>query len=859
MSDTDPALGTAPLSQGQIGAGTGERSVVAHGPNFAPITTGDHSPISITALGPLRPVADVPPTAGPVGIDSYVPLFVGRSAELAELERALAAGPGAVIQAVHGLGGIGKSALAARFALLHGREYTQVVWINAEDAASIEAGLRRFAIALEPLLGALTAEALADRATQWLVAHGGWLLVLDNVNSAGEISALLNRLGGGTGRFLVTSRRAVGWGRVGATAVRLGVLEPGEALTLLAATIGVAPSALDGGDRLCAELGFLPLAITQAGAYIAQNQHEDGFGARSYLRLLREHPADLYAAGDLDTEVNSERTIARIWRVTLDRIADPPLAGQVLRVLAWYAPDAIPVSLLDGMAPEPGLELAIGRLTAYSMLTYSRPHTDAGPQLAVHRLVQAVSRTPDPTDPQHGTEAIDLARDQATALLAAALPGEFRDPGTWATWRRLIPHINALAQYSTPGADTLDTVGVLDRAGLFLLNQGDLVRAINYLERAHRGRRRLLGEDDPKTLASRNGLAKAYMEAGDYARAIPLHEQALADRIRVLGNDHPDTLMTGEDLANAYMDAGDLARAIPLHEQTLADRIRVLGRDHPDTLSSQHNLAYAYSKAGDPGRAIPLYEQNLEDSRRILGEDHPDTLATRNNLAMSYQAAGDPQRAISIHLQALEDFRRVLGEDHPSTLVSRNNLGFAYEAAGDPQRAVPLHEQTLADRLRVLGEDHPHVLGSRNNLANAYRDAGEPRRAITLYEEALQNSHRFLENDNPQVLIVRNDLAVAYWRAGETDRAVRLLEQTLADRLRLLGGDHPDTLTTRNDIAGTYLYTDDPGRAIPLFEQLLDDCRLVLGDMHPLTKAVADNLATATDVTRAQLPSPWRR
>ena len=144
---------------------------------------------------------------------------------------------------------------------------------------------------------------------------------------------------------------------------------------------------MDGAGELCAELGFLPLAIEQAGAYLA----EAGVTPREYLDLLVRYPVAMYQAtaegGD------AARTIARIWRVTLDRLADDPLAGQVLRILAWYAPEAIPRALLDGLADPPALLRAVGRLAAYSMLTAG---TDT---LAMHRLVQAVTRTPDPGDP----------------------------------------------------------------------------------------------------------------------------------------------------------------------------------------------------------------------------------------------------------------------------------------------------------------------------------------------------------------------------------------------------------------------------------------------------------------------------
>ena len=106
----------------------------------------------------------------------------------------------------------------------------------------------------------------------------------------------------------------------------------------------------------------------------------------------------------------------------------------------------------------------------------------------------------------------------------------------------------------------------------------------------------------------------------------------LTDRIRILGNDHPDTLASRNNLAGAYRAAGRLTEAIPLYEQVLTDRIRILGNDHPDTLASRNNLAYVYESAGRLTEAITLYEQVLTDCVRVLGEDHPLTKTVRENL-----------------------------------------------------------------------------------------------------------------------------------------------------------------------------------------------------------------------------------
>ncbi|WP_189757333.1 tetratricopeptide repeat protein [Streptomyces eurythermus] len=667
--------------------------------------------------GELRAPAEVEARAGLDDLPHGPGLFVGRGNELARLDAALAAPGVALVQAVHGLGGIGKSTLAAHWAATRPHGYAPVRWITADSPTAVRQGLADLATALQPVLArALSVEALAEWGLQWLACHTGWLIVLDNITDPGHIAGLLGRARGG--RFLITSRLATGWSTA-VTLVRLDVLHPEESLALLTriATATSPARNLDGAADLCDELGHLPLAVEQAAAYLAQNPLTT---PRTYLELLARHPAAMYRQGAATTP--AERTIARIWNITLDRITHlQPQAAGLLRILAWYAPDQIPATLAVRPDDPPTMHTALGLLTAYNMVT-ADPATQT---LAVHRLVQALARTPDPDDPHRSPTLIAQARDRATVNLRAVLPAAWTTPNTWPAWRTLLPHIVALAEHTPQDTDTTTTAEILDRTASFLNNQGQPNRAITYLQRALTDRVRVLGEDHPSTLTSRNNLANAYESAGDLGRAIALYEQTLTDSERVLGEDHPSTLTSRNNLAGAYESAGDLGRAIPLLEQTLTDRVRVLGEDHPSTLTSRNNLAYAYRSAGDLGRAIALYEQTLTDRVRVLGEDHPDTLFSRNSLANAYRSAGDLGRAIALYEQTLTDRVRVLGEDHPSTLTSRNSLANAYRSAGDLGRAIALYEQTLTDSERVLGEEHPITVTVRNNLtaALAQRDA----------------------------------------------------------------------------------------------------------------------------------------
>ena len=85
----------------------------------------------------------------------------------------------------------------------------------------------------------------------------------------------------------------------------------------------------------------------------------------------------------------------------------------------------------------------------------------------------------------------------------------------------------------------------------------------------------------------------AYETSGDVVRAVPLYERTLEDRVRVLGEDHPDTLLSRNNLAYAYQVSGDVMRAMPLYEQALAGCLRVLGEDHPTTKTVRANISIA--------------------------------------------------------------------------------------------------------------------------------------------------------------------------------------------------------------------------------------------------------------------------
>ncbi|GGU90020.1 hypothetical protein GCM10010182_00580 [Actinomadura cremea] len=510
------------------------------------------------------PRADLvaPPRGLPPAVPPLAGGFVGRGGKLAELDAALAGPGGTVVQAVHGLSGVGKSALAAHWALQHADAHVLTWWITADSAESIVAGLADLAGMLVPEMtrtapaGAVPLEERAGWARRWLATHTSWLVVLDNVTRPGDVAELV--AGAPGGRFLLTSRLREGWHDIVPALIELDVLSPAEAHDLLTGTLTTSRPAtaadLEGVAEVCEQLGHLPLAVKQAAAFMA----ETATTPRDYRRLLGEYPAELYAHGPAGAD--GDRTVARVWHATLDHLAaETPQAGPVLRVLAWFAPDHIPRPLLDPLADQWGgpvtVRRAVGRLAAYNMITLT-PRQD-GDVIGVHRLVQALARIPDPADPHRRHDAIATARQQATHTLNHHRPADPKDPSGWPTWQTLLPHIDALTTHAPPDTDTNATDLLLTSTGRFLDGQGATHRAITYHQRSLTTAQRLYGPDHPFTLTSRDNLAYAYKSAGDLGRAIPMYEQTLNDYVRVLGPEHPTTRTVRENLFAARGEGPD--------------------------------------------------------------------------------------------------------------------------------------------------------------------------------------------------------------------------------------------------------------------------------------------------------------
>ena len=650
-------------------------------PDRQPLFPGSGTPGALSRQG--EPAPRLPHKFPRVwNIPARNPGFTGRDELLREVRDRLRAGEKTVVQALQGMGGVGKTQMAIEYAHRFAQTYDLAWWVASEQPALIGDQFAALADDLGYAEADLGTKQIQAAVLRELRQRGGWLLVFDNAEDPEDLREWLPS---GNGHVLITSRTP-GWGDI-ATSVEIDVLARAESVAILrerVAGLGDAEA-----NELAERLGDLPLAMAQAAGFMA----ESGITAAGYLALLETRTRE---ALDEGRPGGYPMSLAAATSLSADQLADKdPAAAELASLCAFLAPEPIPQEMLTSAATE--LPAALASIAA-DPLAWARTSVRLGRsalaridqgRLQMHRLTQAILR--DILTPAQATET----RDRTEAILAASDPGDPANPATWPKWKPLMPHLLAA---DLPGTDNPGLRSTAGDACWYLLARGD----------PHSG----------------------------HELASPLHQQ-WRDR---LGADHPDTLMIASYLAWALEELGDYLAARELGEDTLARRQRVLGEDHPSTLVTASNMIAILGQLSELEAARNLAEDTLERSRGALGEDDSRTLVAASNLAAVLSELGQVQAALELGQDVLARRRRVLGEDHPSTLLSAGNVAANLRAVGALKPARDLGEDTLSRMRRVLGDDHPSTLAIARDLVTTLRALGERRAAQELAEDTMSRS-----------------------------------------------------------------------------------------------------------------------
>jgi cellulose biosynthesis protein BcsQ len=796
------------------------------------------------------------------GTPSRNPHFAGRRALLQKLAQTLSSS--ARDQApvtLLGLGGIGKSQLAAEYVQEHQGEFGLIWWIPAAADASVRHSLMTLArrLGLPASEDAeVTVATIMDRLRLGDPVPN-WLLVFDD---AGEPETLKPYLPKGPGRVLVTAR-SHSWRGV-SSALEIGVFEPAESVDFLRSRWPdlTEAQALD----LASRVGHLPLALDQAAAVHA----ETAMPLAEYLQLLERSPAELLAEGE---GVPYPSSLATVWKLAFERLREQSLAAaQLLEVCACLSSTPVYLRMLergrDAALPSPlaeavhstlALRAAVGQLGRFALaqLDTSRDF------ISVHTLVRAMLR--DQMTPEH----LAATQQAAQEILALASPGMPDDSRTWPQHAQVTPHLREAGTLQSSDARVRQLV--LDQIR-YAYVIGDYAQSRALATEARDAWSGPGGPADEPALAAAFHCGNALRALGDYEGARATNQDTLTRMRRILGPDHQRTLRVASSAAADYRLLGESATALAMDEENLALARHTLGEDHVVTLRLTNNLAVDHRLLGNFAMAKALDEATHARRTALLNERHPDTLRSAANLARDLYHLGEyedaltrmqafvpdletMQTGVAVQAQrdhavllratgattaALDAAREVhqkcllrLGPRHELTMAAATTVFNTLRICGEPAEALSLARQVLATYTSAFGAGHPFTLACAANLAVVLRALDRAEEAHDLDRRTLAAFETVLRPGHPHLLICKANLATGLAALRRTAEA---LEQSTAAYESLLnerGERHPHTLLTGINLALDLDAAGRPGVATALRERLLPTLRERLGDENP--------------------------
>ncbi|MFF3088832.1 tetratricopeptide repeat protein, partial [Streptomyces nojiriensis] len=859
-----PGSSSAPAAPVRI-SGTGDAAASEGGV----ANTGYIHQVSVGKLTVVQPSAPREPAPWPhqVGvIPSRARSFQDR-AEAQRLRATVDGGGTAVLgQVLTGMGGVGKTQLAADYASTTWEDGSQadgldiLVWITASTREAI---VSRYAQAGVDLCRADPGdpEKAAESFLAWLTPKTTarpcrWLIVLDDVTDPADLHRLWPPASP-HGRTLVTTRRRdAALAADGRHTVEVGLFTADEALTYLTTSLAM-HGRVEPADQLNAladDLGHLPLALAQAVAYLI----DAGDDIATYRTLLADRATTLADTAPDCLPDGQAVPLAAAWSLSIDRadtLRPAGLARPMLQLAAMLDANGIPHDVLT--SPPALTHLAAHRTrTGPDTATEPAPTSPRDAVLALralHRL-SLIDHAPD--TPHHAVRVHQLIQRTVRDRLPADQYNEFARTAADAlmdAWPDIELDINLAqalrgntASLAAHAQHVLWETGahlVLLRTGRSLGEGGHASAAVDHYRSLAVAAHRVLVPGHPDALTIRRDLARWRGEAGDPAGAAAALAELLPEVERVQGPGHPDALTVRRDLAGWRGAAGDPAGAAAALAELLPEVERVQGPDHDDTLTTRSRLAGWRGMAGDPAGAAAATENLLTDLEQVKGPDHPLTLMARMGLARWRGMTGDPAGAAAALAALVPDLERLKGSNHPLAWTHRGNLALWRGKAGDPAGAAAAFAQLLPDLERAIGSDHPNTLRGQGNLALWRGMAGDPAGAAASLAALLPVRERIQGPDHPDTLTTRINLAEWRRAAGDPVGAASALAELVPAVERVLGPDHPDTLTARGTLARCRGAAGDPAGAAASLAKLLRDRERIQGPNHPGTLTTRNDLA----------------
>ncbi|EGO51468.1 hypothetical protein NEUTE1DRAFT_125166 [Neurospora tetrasperma FGSC 2508] len=746
--------------------------------------------------------------------------------------------------ALVGLGGIGKSKLAIRYAEQVCKESpdTYIFWVNSATKDTFVQGFRRISekLGLPNEYGVGTD--MLRQVFNWLRdgENGPWVMILDNADDyfvfrnertnsdvppaidSGVLDSFLPQTG--NGRILITSRsqdtaRILALGLDNIRVVR--EMEEDQARLLFSRKLGDLGENDEISRKVVLALNCIPLCISQAAAYI--HKLRPRMTCAKYLEKFNGRNFVFLSSRDNKVEIKT-------WKITFNQIRDErQSAADLLSLMSFFQPQGIPEWVLQKHYSEMDNEnssLDIGHngedefendlilLRDYSLVTVAQD-TKA---FQMHSLVQSFTRSW--LEASHEDHKWRRCFRQ---LMITNYPKN--RPENWGACGELTPHVEPFVNTTAcqlKGVDeAIHFVELLRKIGEYVDDMVMNEMALRLVNKAEQLAVQRLGQHHEQVYRISTTKAKILVYSGSVAAAEEAALRAYRGFTSLLGLDNPDTRYAREIYALSLSTAGRLDEAQAIFVEVLESQKRVAGADVMGSSLTLHGLASIAGRKGDHKEAERLYRLAYQSNCSTHGLTSPLTVVSLNGIAVVLVEQGRWAKAEPIIDEAVERLHKVMGPDHPNTLEAGILQASKLVYQKRFKEAEDLLCRVWKARKRVLGLEHPSTM----RTLNGYRD--------------------ILTRQGPEHPDTIDNLKwVGYldMKIGNFEEADDVLHQVLELQKRVLGPEHHKLLDTLSHLGFISNYLRRFEDAEGFFRQHRQLEQQIRGPTHPDTLTILERV-----------------
>ncbi len=729
--------------------------------------------------------------------------FEGRKEILNDIRTSFNQGDSTVItQVIVGLGGIGKTQIANEYAYQFGNEYQIIWWINSETPELLANEYSNLAKKLDYIDENLNQDTLIRLTKERLENNSQWLLIFDNANNVEELFKYIPQMS--DGHVIITSRNP-NWSEIGKE-IPLDVFRKDEAVSFLLKRSGQTDTEVAG--KLAEDLGYLPLALEQAAAYISSK----GKSISEYLKLFYAYQIKIFE-GKPKTLLYSE-TVATTWKISFENIRNTfPEALEILNILAFLYSSDIPIDLVkksieflpdkykDVLLDQLKFDEAIEDLLKYSLISI------ANENISIHRLVQSVIKTNlSDEDRKYWIDIVFNTVNKEFIFDRQSIEERIKVEKIYSHAQKVLRHIEEINIISE------EIIEFIRKLGIYSYEKAMYNESLTYLKSIVKINQDLCILNEYDNVDIYFFIGQIYITLEDNINAIKYLNKSL-DLVNDCNEKNYELISAILSyLGVAYVNINNLEEGLNYNKQAYDLSKKHLNQNTEGALTIKFNLAKITYELGNYKGAKQYYEEmfKVEQLERFLDKQNYASMLC--DYAFLLGKFGEYDNAILAIEKALTIDEEIYVKDHPNIARDLNNYGYLLKDLDRFDEAEIKLKEAIRINREIFGEKNIKVAPALSNLGMVMRELDKYDEARELYKESLEINYLYYGEKHSDVAMNYSNLGTLELMLDNIEEANLNLKKALKIDREVYGDDHIEIATDLGNIAGALV---KEGRYVP--------------------------------------------